>query len=65
MGLSVLDTFVAGEDGILSSSVVEPQVEIEIALERLSSEACDFCTRTFFGVDGIERESRSGAVLDL
>ena len=65
VGLSVLDTSVAGEEGILSSSVMEPLVEIETPLDRLTFEACDFCTRTFFGVDGIGRESRSGTVLDL
>lgn len=64
MGLNLLDTFVAGEEGI-SSSVAEPSVEIEITLDRLTLEACDFCTRAFFGVDGIERESRSGTVFDL
>jgi hypothetical protein len=65
VGLSVLETFVAGEGGIISSSVMESVVETEISLERLTLEACDFCARTFFGVDGVERESRSGTVFDL
>lgn len=66
VGLSVLETSVAGEEGMVSSSVVQPSVEIEITLERLMSGACGFCPRTFlFGVDGIERESKFGAVFDL
>lgn len=66
MGLIVLETFVVGEERTISPSVAEPSVEIEMALERLTLDACGFCPRTFFfGVDGVEREFRFGAVLDL
>lgn len=58
------ETFVAGEEGVVSSSVVPPS-EIEITLERRTFEAGDFCPRTLFGVEGIERESKFGAVFDL
>ena len=59
------EIFVAGEEGIISSSVVPPS-EIEITLERRTFEAGGFCPRTlFFGVEGIERGSKFGAVFDL
>ena len=64
MGLSVVETSVAGEDGISSLSVMEPSVETEITLERpIFAGSCP--RKFFFGVDGVERESRFGAVLDL
>ena len=63
VGLSEHDTSVAGEGGITSSSFIEPSVEIEMALERTTFEVG---SRTFFfGVDGTDRESSSGAVFDL
>ena len=61
----MVETFVAGEGGILSSSVVEQSVEIEIILERSTFDPGGFCLRMFFGVDGVGRDSRFGTVIDL
>jgi hypothetical protein len=66
VGLSVVETSVAGEEGTVSSSVTEQSVEIEAALERPKFETGGSRLRAlFFGVNGVERESRFGAVLDL
>ena len=66
VGLRVFDTSVAGEGGMISSSVAQPSVEIDMALERPAFVDLRLGMRTvFFGVHGTGRGSRFGAVLDL